>query len=53
VIETKSTASSADPKQGVMWANIGDGCWYAIPPNLAESFRKAGAEVCQAHELPQ
>ena len=43
---------SAQKKQG-MFAKVGDGCWYAIPPGMAESFRKAGAEVLQADALPR
>ncbi|MCU6501971.1 hypothetical protein LPN04_29685 [Rugamonas sp. A1-17] len=48
-------AISGEPgeKQQAMWARIGDGRWYAIPPEMADSFRKAGAEVCLADELPR
>lgn len=46
-------AGNADQKQPAVWANIGNGDWYAIPPHMAESFRLAGAEVRQAQELPQ
>ncbi|MCY0914043.1 hypothetical protein [Massilia antarctica] len=51
--ETQSTVGLAEQKQDAMWAKIDDGRWYAIPPSMAESFRKAGAEVRQARELPQ
>lgn len=39
-------------KQQPMWAKIEGSRWYAIPPAMAESFLKAGAQVCQAEELP-
>jgi hypothetical protein len=51
--EFKNTASEAEQKNPAMWAKIGGSSWYAIPPGLADSFRKAGAEVRQAHELPK
>lgn len=51
--ERQPAAGSAAQKQGAMWARIDNGRWYAIPSSMAESFRKAGAEVRQALELPQ
>jgi len=51
--EHQPAVSSAEQKQDAMWARVDDRRWYAIPSNLAESFRKAGAEVCQACDLPQ
>lgn len=39
-------------KPKTLYAKVGDGQWYAIPPEMAESFRKAGAEVRLATELP-
>lgn len=51
--EFKNTSGEAGQKEAAMWAKIGGGSWYAIPPGMADSFRKAGAEVRQAHELPQ
>jgi hypothetical protein len=50
--ESKSAAVSAAPKHDALWARIDDGLWYAIPPNMAEEFRKAGAEVVPQHQLP-
>lgn len=47
-----AAGQSAEKKQG-MFAKVGDGCWYAIPPGMAESFRKAGAVVLQADALPR
>ena len=43
--ENKSSANSADQPRDAMWVKIGDGHWYAIPPKMAESFRKVGTEV--------
>ena len=51
--EIKPVGGGADQSQPAMWAKVGQGGWFAIPPQMAESFRKAGAEVRQAHELPQ
>lgn len=51
--ERQPTAGSADQKQDAMWARIDNGRWYAIPSSMVDSFRKAGAEVRQARELPQ
>lgn len=51
--ENKKPAGSADQQSDTLWAKIGDGRWYAIPANMAESFRKAGADVRRADELPQ
>ena len=39
-------------KPKALYAKVGDGHWYAIPPAMADSFRKAGAEVRLAAELP-
>lgn len=52
VTEFNPADGSADEKRPAMWANVGHGGWFAIPPHMAESFYKAGAEVRQAHELP-
>lgn len=51
---TPATAAdqSVEKKRG-LFAKVGDGCWYAIPPGMADSFRKAGAEVLQADALPR
>ena len=49
--ENKPITGSADQTPDSLWVRIGDDRWYAIPPNMAESFRKAGAEVRKAHEL--
>lgn len=51
--EFKNTHGDAAQKEPAMWAKVGGGDWFAIPPSMAESFRKAGAEVRQAHELQQ
>lgn len=51
VSEIKPFAGEPVEKQQAMWAKIGDGSWYAIPPVMAESFRKAGAEVRLADDL--
>lgn len=50
--ESKSTSGEAVQKEPAMWAKVGGG-WYAIPPSMADSCRKAGAEVRHAQELPQ
>jgi hypothetical protein len=50
VSEFKNTSGEAAQKEPAMWAKVGDG-WSAIPPSMADSFRKAGAEV--RHELLQ
>ena len=39
-------------KPKALYAKVGDGQWYVIPPVMADSFRKAGAEVRLATELP-
>jgi hypothetical protein len=49
----KNTSGEAAQKEPAMWAKVEGGGWYAIPASMAESFRKAGAEVRQAHELSQ
>ena len=51
--EHQPVVGSAEQKQDAMWTRIDDGRWYAIPLSMAESFRKAGAEVRQARDLPQ
>lgn len=35
-----------------LYAKVGDGGWYPIPPNMEESFKAAGAEVVRASQLP-
>lgn len=35
-----------------MWVRLGESEWFAIPPQMADSFRKAGGEVRQTRELP-
>jgi hypothetical protein len=49
--EYKSSSNSADQKPDALFARIGDGSWFAIPPSMADSFRCAGAEVKPAHEI--
>ena len=53
VSDFKNTTGEAAQKEPAMWAKVGGGSWYAIPPSMADSFRRAGADVRQAHELPQ
>lgn len=47
----KQSRPSAGPSSLAMWVKIGDGEWFAIPPQMADSFRKAGGEVRLTHEL--
>lgn len=51
--ESKVSGSEFQQKQDPMWAKIGDGRWYAIPSSMAESFRKAGADVRLVPEQQQ
>jgi len=38
-------------KKPSMSVKIGSGEWYAIPPTMADAFRKAGAIVCETDEI--
>lgn len=40
-----------EQKQEALFVRIGNGSWYAIPRNMAESFRSVGAEVRPARTL--
>lgn len=52
VSDVTTLVDEQSKKQQSLWAKIEGSRWYAIPPALAESFLKAGAQVCQAEELP-
>ncbi|MGW8392219.1 hypothetical protein [Pseudoduganella sp. HUAS MS19] len=52
VSDVSTLVEEQENKQQSLWAKIEGSRWYAIPPALAESFLKAGAQVCQAEELP-
>jgi hypothetical protein len=53
VNDVSTMVDKQDSKQFPLWAKIDGSHWYAIPPALAESFLRAGAQVCQADELPR
>lgn len=42
---------NAERNKPSMSVKIGSGEWYAIPPTMADAFRKAGATVCETHEV--
>jgi len=43
----------AEKKEPSMSVKIGASGWYAIPPSMAEAFRKAGAAVRETREVPE
>lgn len=53
VIDLMDKLRNSGDKPKALYAKVGDGAWYAIPPAMADAYRKAGAEVRFATELPQ
>lgn len=53
VINLIESIRSPGDKPKALYAKVADGQWYAIPESLADSFRKAGAELRLASELPK
>lgn len=47
--ETAIPATEPAVKQQGLYAKVGDGSWYPIPPNMKASFLAAGAEVVRAY----
>ena len=53
IIDFVDKSGKGNEKAKSLYAKVDDGQWYAIPPDMAETFRKSGAEVRLADELPQ